>query len=52
MTAIDLRQMERNIARCRVVLSVAAIAVVYIDPILWATAPLATYLSFGGRKTD
>src|SRR5580765_3912738 len=32
MTAIDLRQMERNIARCRVVLSVAAIAVVYIDP--------------------
>jgi signal transduction histidine kinase len=32
MTVIDLRRMEQTIARCRVVLSVAAVAVVYIDP--------------------
>jgi signal transduction histidine kinase len=49
MTSIDLRQMERNIARCRVVLSIAAIAVVYIDPetplmsrwIAWTSGPFA-----------
>lgn len=32
MNAVGLQQMERSIARCRVVLSVAAILVVYIDP--------------------
>ncbi len=32
MTAIDVPPMEHNIARCRVVLSLAAILVVYIDP--------------------
>lgn len=32
MTAAGLPQMEHNIARCRVVLSIAAILVVYIDP--------------------
>jgi signal transduction histidine kinase len=31
-TAADLLPMERNIARCRMVLSLAAILVVYIDP--------------------
>ena len=31
MTSIE-RQIERNLARCRVILSVAAIATVYIDP--------------------
>ena len=49
MTPIDLRQMERSIARCRVVLSIAAIAVVYIDPetplmsrwTTWTTGPFA-----------
>lgn len=32
MTGVDLQRMELNIARCRIVLSVAAILVVYIDP--------------------
>lgn len=32
MTPVGLQHMEQNIARCRVVLSVAAIMVVYIDP--------------------
>ena len=32
MTPIDLRTMEVNVARCRVVLSLAAILVVYLDP--------------------
>jgi signal transduction histidine kinase len=32
MNATGLQQMEHNIARCRVVLSIAAILVVYIDP--------------------
>lgn len=32
MTAVGLQQMERSIARCRVVLSIAAFLVVYIDP--------------------
>src|SRR5262245_7265337 len=48
MTAIE-RQIERNLARCRVVLSVAAIATVYIDPeiplmsqwIHWTSGPFA-----------
>jgi signal transduction histidine kinase len=49
MTSIDLRQMERNIARCRVLLSIAASAVVYIDPetplmsrwVAWTSGPFA-----------
>jgi two-component system sensor histidine kinase DesK len=32
MTAVDLRPLERSIARCRVVLSLAAVLVVYVDP--------------------
>jgi signal transduction histidine kinase len=32
MMAIDRHPMERNIARCRIVLSIAALAVLYIDP--------------------
>jgi len=47
MTETGLQQMERNIARCRVLLSVAAIVVVYVDPaepllarwIPWVTGP-------------
>jgi signal transduction histidine kinase len=48
MTSIE-RQIERNLARCRVILSVAAIATVYIDPeiplmsqwIHWTSGPFA-----------
>jgi len=48
MTPIE-RQIERNLARCRVILSVAAIATVYIDPevplmsrwIHWTSGPFA-----------
>jgi len=44
-----LQQMETNIARCRVVLSVAAILVVYIDP---ETPLLARWIPFvSGRFT-
>jgi signal transduction histidine kinase len=43
MSANPLERMERNIARCRVVLSVAAILVVYIDP---ETPLLARWISF------
>jgi signal transduction histidine kinase len=48
MTPIE-RQIERNLARCRVILSLAAIATVYIDPevplmsrwIHWTSGPFA-----------
>ena len=44
-----LEQMEHNIARCRVVLSLAAILVVYIDP---ETPLLARWIPFvSGRFT-
>jgi signal transduction histidine kinase len=43
VTAISPQQMEYNIARCRVVLSVAAIMVVYIDP---ETPLLARWMPF------
>src|SRR5689334_3275232 len=32
MVAMSLEQMERNIARCRVLLSLAALLVTFIDP--------------------
>jgi signal transduction histidine kinase len=48
MTSIE-RQIEQNLARCRVILSIAAIATVYIDPetplmsrwIHWTSGPFA-----------
>ena len=45
MTATGVQHMERNIARCRVVLSVAAIVAMYIDPappLLSGWIPLAS----------
>jgi signal transduction histidine kinase len=49
VTPIELRPMERNIAWCRVVLSLAAIMVVYIDP---ETPLLARWIPFvSGRFT-